>query len=545
MLKPDSLEIRNIYVYSISKGLLSLSLPLGIQSLINFIQGGKISTSWVLLVFLVILSVLINGLFQIFQLRITENLQQKIFTRAAFDFAYRIPRVKFDKLLNKYPPELMNRFFDTVSIQKGLTKILIDFSTAILHIFFSLVLLSLYHYFFIFFSFLLILLSYFAFKQTFNRGLTTTLEESSNKYELVDWLQELARNVITFKLNTSSNFPLNKTDTMIGKYLQSREIHFKVLLWQYSFMVFFKVLIAFGMLVIGGLLVMEGKMNIGQFVASEIVLILLINAFEKVILSLDNIYDVLTSVEKIGEVIDMELDDNSGEVFLESFKGDGFSIELENLRFKYPHQNNYILKDISFRVKSGDKIMITGPNGSGKSTLLNILAGLYEKTDGKILFNDIPLSNFSSESIKKVIGEYLNNQKLFNGTIYENIVIGRSIEKDSLNWILENLGLIDYIKSLDDGLETKIGPSGITIQGSNVQKLILARVLITKPKLLLLEDPLDNLDREDRKKVLNFLTDRSNGWTLVAISNDKYLARQCDQVFIIENGKINNSSNSI
>jgi ABC-type bacteriocin/lantibiotic exporter with double-glycine peptidase domain len=545
MLKPDSLEIRNIYVYSISKGLLSLSLPLGIQSLINFIQGGKISTSWVLLVFLVILSVLINGLFQIFQLRITENLQQKIFTRAAFDFAYRIPRVKFDKLLNKYPPELMNRFFDTVSIQKGLTKILIDFSTAILHIFFSLVLLSLYHYFFIFFSFLLILLSYFAFKQTFNRGLTTTLEESSNKYELVDWLQELARNVITFKLNTSSNFPLNKTDTMIGKYLQSREIHFKVLLWQYSFMVFFKVLIAFGMLVIGGLLVMEGKMNIGQFVASEIVLILLINAFEKVILSLDNIYDVLTSVEKIGEVIDMELDDNSGEVFLESFKGDGFSIELENLRFKYPHQNNYILKDISFRVKSGDKIMITGPNGSGKSTLLNILAGLYEKTDGKILFNDIPLSNFSSESIKKVIGEYLNNQKLFNGTIYENIVIGRSIEKDSLNWILENLGLIDYIKSLDDGLETKIGPSGITIQGSNIQKLILARVLITKPKLLLLEDPLDNLDREDRKKVLNFLTDRSNGWTLVAISNDKYLARQCDQVFIIENGKINNSSNSI
>ena len=317
MLKPDYLEIRNIYVYSISKGLLSLSLPLGIQALINFIQGGKISTSLVLLVFLVILSVLINGLFQIFQLRITENLQQKIFTSAAFYFAYRIPRVKFGTLFNKYPPELMNRFFDTISIQKGLTKILIDFSTAILHILFSLILLSLYHYFFLFFSFLLILLSYFAFKQTFKRGLTTSIKESSNKYELVDWLQELARNVITFKLNTGSNFPLKKTDIMTSKYLQSREKHFNVLLWQYSFMVFFKVLIAFGMLVIGGLLVMEGKMNIGQFVASEIVLVLLINAFEKVILSLDNIYDVLTSVEKIGEVIDMELDDNSGEVFLE------------------------------------------------------------------------------------------------------------------------------------------------------------------------------------------------------------------------------------
>lgn len=543
LLKPDYTDIKNIYVYSIFKGLLSLSLPLGIQALINFIQGGKISTSWVLLVSLVILSILINGLFQIFQLRITENLQQKIFTRAAFDFAYRIPRVKLDALFNKYPPELMNRFFDTVSIQKGLTKILIDFSTAILHIFFSLVLLSLYHYFFLFFSFVLILLSYFVFRKTFKMGLSTSILESSNKYELVDWLQELARNVITFKLNTGSDFSLKKTDQMTNKYLLSREKHFNILLWQYSFMVFFKVLIAFGMLVIGGILVMEGKMNIGQFVASEIVLVLLINAFEKVILSLDNIYDVLTSIEKIGEVIDLELDDNNGEDFLNSCNEDGISIELKNIKFKYPKQKKYVLENISFKVKTGEKVMITGVNGSGKSTLLKVLAGLHEKTEGQILFNNIPLSNFTYESIKKVTGEYLNSQQLFNGTIYDNIVIDRAIEKENLNWILDSLGLTEYIKTLNDGLRTIIGPSGIKIPESNIQKLILARVLINKPKLLLLENPLNNLDREDRKKVLNFLTDRSNAWTLIAISNDKYLARQCDQVIIIEKGKINNSSN--
>ena len=540
MLKPDSVEIRNIYVYSIFKGLLSLSLPLGIQAIINFIQGGSISTSWVLLVSLVILTVFLNGLFQIFQLRITENLQQKIFTRAAFDFAYRIPRVKLDALFNKYPPELMNRFFDIVSVQKGLTKILIDFSTALLHIFFSLVLLSLYHYFFLFFSLVLILLSYFVFKKTFKLGLSTSLVESSHKYVLVDWLQELARNVITFKLNTGSNFSLSKTDESTTKYLFSREKHFKILLWQYSFMVLFKVLIAFGMLVIGGVLVMEGKMNIGQFVASEIVLVLLMNAFEKVILSLDNIYDVLTSIEKIGEVTDLELDNNLGDDFVVQTDSLGFNIDLENVKFKYPNQNNYILNNISFKVKSGEKIMITGPNGSGKSTLLNVMAGLYEKTEGKILFNDLPISNFSSESLKEVIGEYLNDQQLFKGSIYENIVIDRVIKKENLNWVLENLGLTDYIKNLNEGIHTVIGPSGIKVQRSNIQKLLLARILVTKPKLLLIEDPLDNLDRADRKKVLNFLTDRKNDWTLVAISNDKYLARQCDQVFIMENGEINN-----
>ena len=250
---------------------------------------------------------------------------------------------------------------------------------------------------------------------------------------------------------------------------------------------------------------MEGKMNIGQFVASEIVLVLLMNAFEKVILSLDNIYDVLTSIEKIGEVTDLELDNNLGDDFVAQTDSLGFNIDLENVKFKYPNQNNYILNNISFKVKSGEKIMITGPNGSGKSTLLNVMAGLYEKTDGKILFNDLPISNFSSESLKEVIGEYLNDQQLFNGSIYENIVIDRVIKKENLNWVLENLGLTDYIKNLNEGIYTVIGPSGIKVQRSNIQKLLLARILVTKPKLLLIEDPLDNLDRADRKKVLNFL----------------------------------------
>ena len=201
LLKPDSKEIRNVYVYSIFIGLINLSLPLGIQAIINLIQGGQISTSWIVLLVFVVGSVAIAGILQIFQMRITENLQQKIFTRAAFEFAYRIPRVRLEALYKHYAPELMNRFFDTMSVQKGLPKILIDFSAASLQVIFGLILLSFYHPFFIIFSLILILLVYAIFWLTARRGLETSLLESKYKYKMAHWLEEMARTSTTFKLN--------------------------------------------------------------------------------------------------------------------------------------------------------------------------------------------------------------------------------------------------------------------------------------------------------------------------------------------------------
>ena len=234
-----------------------------------------------------------------------EDLQQKIFTRAAFEFAYRIPKIKLEQLIKVYAPELMNRFFDVISIQKGITKILIDFSSASIQVLFGLVLLSLYHPFFIVFSLLLVIVLVTIFWLTMKRGLKTSLEESKHKYALAHWLEELARSNTTFKLAGKSTLSMNRTNEQTHKYTIAREKHFKILKWQYSLMVVFKVLVAVGLLLIGGLLVIDQQMNIGQFVAAEIVILLIVNSVEKAILSFETIYDVLTALEKIGQVIDL------------------------------------------------------------------------------------------------------------------------------------------------------------------------------------------------------------------------------------------------
>ena len=184
LISQDKKEIRNVYLLSIFNGLVNLSLPLGIQAIISFIQSGQITTSWIVLLVLVVLGIAITGVLQVYQLKITENLQQRIFTRAAFEFSFRIPRIKMEAMYKKHGPELMNRFFDTITVQKGLPKILIDFSTSALQIIFGLILLSFYHPFFIFFGVILFLVVLIIFRFTAQRGLATSIDESTYKYKM-------------------------------------------------------------------------------------------------------------------------------------------------------------------------------------------------------------------------------------------------------------------------------------------------------------------------------------------------------------------------
>ncbi|MFN9115687.1 MAG: ABC transporter transmembrane domain-containing protein, partial [Bacteroidota bacterium] len=294
LLGIDKKDIIQLFFYAIFAGLISLSLPLGIQAIINFIQAGRMSASWIVLIILVVIGVALVGVLSLMQLRITENLQQKIFVRSSFDFAARFPKIKFESIYNVYPPEVANRFFDTISIQKGTSKLLIDFSAALLQIFFGIILLSLYHPYFILFGIFLIILLYVIFKFSYRTGLETSLKESHFKYKVASWLQEMARNNFSFRKALNYDFALEKNNTLVTDYLGYREKHFKIIQRQFTQLIVFKMIITTCLLSIGGYLVITQQMNIGQFVAAEIIILLVINSVEKIILGLETLYDVLT-----------------------------------------------------------------------------------------------------------------------------------------------------------------------------------------------------------------------------------------------------------
>ncbi len=537
LLKLDKRDVLQTFYYAIFAGLVNLSLPLGIQAIINLIQGAEISTSWIILVTLVTGGVAFGGVLQLMQIRIIENVQQKIFTRASFEFTYRFPKIKMGELNDYYPPELANRFFDTLNVQKGLSKILVDFPAAVLQIIFGLLLLSFYHPFFIIYGILLLLLIYVVFKFTAQKGMETSLDESKNKYKVAHWIQEVARSLVSFKLSGRTSLAVNKNDMLVSEYLEARESHFRVLVLQFIQMIGFKVLVTAGLLLIGGLLVLNQEMNIGQFVAAEIIILLVITSVEKLIRGLETFYDLLTSLEKLGQVVDKDLEGQEGEMPLT--ENSDITVELDGVSLSVAGNGKKILDDISLKIEPKSSTIITGSTGSGKSTLLRMIAGIIDPQEGSIYVNDVSLKGMNPNHYRSFLGQSLTEETPFEGTILENITFGdKSISQKDLYWALENVGLLQFVKEQPKGLNTIIYPEGKQIPYAISKKIVLARSIVRKPKMLILKDPLNQLDETEASRILNFLTDESHSWSLVVVSQDERWLNRCGRIVTMDKGKI-------
>jgi ABC-type bacteriocin/lantibiotic exporter with double-glycine peptidase domain len=536
LLQLEKRDILQIFYYAIFAGIVALSLPLGIQAIINLIQGAQISTSWVILVIIVTLGVAFSGALQLMQLRIIETIQQRIFTRSSFELSYRFPKIKMAELRNYYPPELANRFFDTLTIQKSLSKILIDVPTAVLQILFALILLSFYHPFFIIFGLLLLMLIFVVFKFTAIKGLETSLKESQYKYKVAHWIQEIARSVISFKLSGSTNLGINKNDDLVNDYLKARESHFKILMLQFIQMISFKVIVTASLLLIGGALVLNQEMNIGQFVAAEIIIILVIASVEKLILGLESFYDTLTSLEKIGQIVDKDLESQTGETPQFS---KGIHIELENVSYEVGNRDKHILKDISLKINSKSRLLINGESGSGKSTLLRLIAGVIQATSGHVYVNDMSINSLHLNFYRSQLGLSLSDESPFEGTIRDNLNFGNTnIQDEKIYEILDIVGLKNFIKEQPKGLNTVLYPDGRQMSYSLSKKLVLARAILKEPKVLILEDALDRFNRLETKAIVDYLSHKDRPWALVVVSFSTVWTDKCNESITLEKGQI-------
>jgi ABC-type bacteriocin/lantibiotic exporter with double-glycine peptidase domain len=535
-IKEEKKEIYAIYFYAVINGLVSLSLPLGIQAIFNFILGGRFSTSWILLVIVVAFGIIFGGFLQISQLYLTEKLQQRIFTNVGFGFAFRLPKLRMDDLINKYTPELVNRFFDAVNLQKGMSKILMEFSTATIQVIFGLLLLSFYHPFFILFGAILILILFFIFYYTSPRGMETALKESSAKYDVAYWLEEVARTMSTFKLAGTADLPFLKVDRLLQTYVNYRNKHFSVLVLQYKFLIAFKVLIVTSLLIVGSILLLNNEISLGQFVAAEVIIILVVNSVEKLILSLETVYDTLTGFEKIGLVMDMPEERTFGTEKAFSPEDSGVRFDIKNLSYKPKEDWPNLLDDVSFSVNQGEKVLLKGNSGSGKTVLLNLLAGLYMNYKGKIIVNGLPLDTMNLSKFRGVVGVNFSYEDIFHGTIRENITLGRDIDENYLREIISMVGLKDYIYKLPDDLDSMLNPGGKGLGKVIISAIILARCFITKPKAILLEDFFDALKDDIKEKVMEFIL--SQPWTVILITDYDKIQNKIPRVIAMEKGGI-------
>ncbi len=541
LLKLKKKDITAIYFYAILSGILDLSLPLGIQAIIGFVIGASMVTSIYVLIFIVVLGVLIVGILQINQLKIIEKIQQSIFLRYAFEFADTIPKLDLKKIDNYYLPEKVNSFFETVSLQKGISKILIDIPLASIQILFGLILLSLYHPIFIVFGLVLLIILGLILKLTSKSGLLTSFEESKYKYAVASWLEELSRVLRSFKFSQNSSLNLKNTDKNMVGYLSARTAHFKVLLIQYKSLVFFKVAITTIMLTVGVYLLLNQQLNIGEFIAAEIVILSIVTAVEKLINSLDNIYDVITALGKLATITEgsLELD---GSIILDS-KNTGLSIQMINCSFGY-QTTKATLDQVSLQIPANSKVCISGKEGSGKSTLLRVISGNYKDFDGSILINNIPIGNYQLDSLRSITGKYFNQLDIFMGTIWENISMGN--EKITYNLIDETaqkIGFGAFLNLMPLGYDTIVDPLGKKLPTNLIKKILLLRALVNSPNLLLLEEPWQGLEENLQAKIMHYILNEVKNATILVVSDHKKFAAQCDYQIELADGSVQNNKN--
>lgn len=309
LLSTDKKDIGYVYLYAIVTGLISLSLPLGIQAVFNLVSGGLVFSSVYLLIGLVILGVLVTGLLLVGQMALVEVLQQRVFAKAAFEFTYRLPRIQPDAFTGYYPPELMNRFFDVLTLQKGMPKLLIDLTAAGVQIIFGIILLSVYHPVFIGFGVFTVLLMLGICWLYGPKGIKTSLDESKYKYKVVAWLEDVARDLPLHRLRQDSLETIDHMDEIVANYVLYRNAHFNVLKRFFYSGVAFKTIVTGGLLILGTTLVVGREMSLGQFVAAELIIVLITGSVDKLMSGIDTVFDMLTAVEKIGYVTDMPLAD--------------------------------------------------------------------------------------------------------------------------------------------------------------------------------------------------------------------------------------------
>ncbi|MBC6993555.1 ABC transporter transmembrane domain-containing protein [Neolewinella lacunae] len=539
LLQPDRREIGYIYLYAVLVGLIALVGPLGVQAIINLIAGGEYNASLVLLVVVVTSATIFLGVLKIMQYVVAETLQRRLFARASLEFAYRLPRIRLEALRKDYPPELVNRFFDTITVQKGLPKILLDFSGAVMQIIFGLVLVALYHPFFAIFGAVLAVLLTLLVWIAAPRGMRTSLQESKYKYKVAGWLEDIARASNTFKLAGGEQLSLRRTNELLGGYLGARSSHFRVLLFHYGGLVVFQALITASFLLLGGILVIENQINIGQFVAAEIIILLIVSSAEKLIFTLDIVYDTLTGVEKLASVTDLPLENGGDLLFSSVDTGRGMAVEVNDVHFIYPESGTEALNGIDLKLAPNEKVCIAGYNRSGRSTLISLLAGMRFDFEGRLTFNDVPVGNLELNSLRKNIGDYSPEESIIPGSLTDNICLGHpDVNFEDIQWALGIANLNHWVAEQPHGYSTELVAEGLNVPRSVRVRLLLARAIIRRPRLLVLGGLLEQLEPSIRKTIVQELTSPATPWTLVLVSNDPLVARACGRALVMRRGQI-------
>ena len=287
----------------------------------------------------------------------------------------------------------------------------------------------------------------------------------------------------------------------------------------------------------GGGQVIQGMIQVGVLIS----FIQFTEMFFRPLRALSEKYNILQSAmassERIFHLLDTKtlINDPQEPLTIDNVKG---RIDFKNVWFAYNH-DDYVLRNVSFKIKEGEKVAFVGATGAGKSTIINLLSRFYDVSEGEIMLDGIDIRKFNQKDLRKNIAVVLQDVFLFSGDIKSNIDLGNtSISSDTLNSSVKNVGLNDFIESLPDKLYHKVNERGSTLSVGQKQLISFARALSFNPKILILDEATSSVDTNTELLIQNAIKKLIEGRTSIIIAHRLSTIQNCDKIIVMHKGEL-------
>ncbi|MBC7926267.1 MAG: ABC transporter ATP-binding protein [Bryobacteraceae bacterium] len=535
LIRAERSDLGVAVAYSIAIGLLSLALPVATQSLVNTVAFGTVLQPLVVLSILVFAALSAAALLQSLRLWVVEMIQRRVFARLASQVSDRLLRVRLEAFDRQNGPELVNRFLDVVTVQKSVSLLLVDGLSLIMQVLMGMLLLAAYHPYLLAFDIALVLLIGVVLIGFGYGAVRTSIAESHAKYEVLAWLEEIARHRSAFRSRAADRYARHRTRTLVSNYLQNRASHFRVLVRQISGSLMLQAFATSALLGIGGWLVIRGQLTLGQLIAAELVVNMIVSSLAKFGKSLESFYDLQAAMDKLGYLTDLAVERSSGEAM--PIPVGPATVRLQGVTFAHPGQQT-LLSAPPIEIKAGARVAIHGPSGSGKSTLLDLLFATRDPSSGLVELDGIDYRNYRLSDLRDQIA-LVREVDVFPGTVLENVRLGSDADPLMIRRALENVGLLDKVSALPEGWNTPLFTGGAPLSPGQALRLMIARALLARPRLLLLDEVLDHIeDLQIRGPLVRTLFAADAPWTLVATTERQDIWPMCAQVFEFRGGRL-------
>lgn len=525
LIRLEQQDIFLLICLTMAYGVLGIATPVAVQAMVNLVtMGGVLQPLYIVGLILFCLLALSGALYAV-ESYLVEMIQRRMYVRSSLQIADNAQGIQIAVYDSENPVELMNRYFDITTLQKSAATLLTVGLTALLQGLIGSIVLLFYSPYFAILVVLMLVAIYVIVAGLGKQAESTAIKESKAKYQMAAWLENIARNMHLFKFFGAQSRSRGVTAQLVGDYLQARSKHYQYLLWQLIGAVSMYALIGTGMLILGGTLVIQGQINLGQFVAAELIIFGVLSAFVRFVTKLEYWYDLLAAVDKLS-VLDTLPQESKGEHPLPARLQ---SLTVSAMSFHYVPVKP-VFDNLQFTLNTGQSLAILGPSGAGKSTLLEVLCGLRQPSQGYIAYNGIDLRQLDLEQLRAQIG-FAGKIEWQHGTILENLQLDRpEIEIGEIIRTLQALQVWDDISQFEQGLETALTDFGAPLSQTQLQRLMLARALIARPPLVLIDGLLDNLAQTDLDHALQVLVDYQPHCILIITTRFAHIAKQCQTI---------------